>query len=59
MADIINLKRVRKAKMRSEAETHAESNRQKFGRTKAQKQIEKAEQEQAARGLDGHKRDGG
>lgn len=57
MADIINLKHVRKAKARDEAEKHAELNRQKFGRTKAEKQLTKAEQEQAANRLDGHKRD--
>jgi Domain of unknown function (DUF4169) len=56
MADIINLKHARKTKARDEAEKLAAFNRQKFGRTKAEKQLTKAEQQQAARLLDGHKR---
>ena len=57
MTDIVNLKRVRKAKARSEAEAKAEANRIAHGRTKTEKKLTKAEQEAAARKLDGHKRD--
>ncbi len=37
MADIVNLKRARKDKARREHERGAAANRQRFGRTKAQK----------------------
>lgn len=37
MAEIVNLRRARKAKARDEAETAAAANRAKFGRTKADK----------------------
>ena len=37
MAEIVNLKRVRKDKARQERQREAEANRQRFGRTKAQK----------------------
>ncbi len=41
MADIVNLKQVRKDKARREREREAEANRQRFGRTKAQKAADK------------------
>ena len=50
-ADIINLKRARKAKQRHAAATRAEQNRAKFGRTKAERQATHAEQELEARRL--------
>lgn len=40
MAEIVNLKRVRKDKARAERNREAEANRQRFGRTKAQKAID-------------------
>jgi hypothetical protein len=43
MADIINLRMVRKAKARAEAAARAEENRAKFGQTKADKKQRKAE----------------
>ena len=46
MADIVNLKRARKDKARLEHEREAAENRQRFGRTKAQKT---ADQHAAAR----------
>ena len=46
MADIINLRRVRKEKQRRGKESEAQANRQRFGRTKAQKA---ADQDAAAR----------
>lgn len=57
MNDIINLKRVRKARRRAEGEASAAANRVAFGRTKADKAQAKAETELARRKLDGHKRD--
>ena len=56
MNDIVNLKRVRKAKARAEAEAKAQANRVTHGRTKTEKTLTKAQQEAAARKLDGHKR---
>ena len=41
MAEIVNLKRVRKDKTRQERQREAEANRQRFGRTKAQKAADK------------------
>ena len=55
--DIVNLRQFRKAKARAEKDAKAEENRVKFGRSKAEKQLEKAEKERARRDLDGHKRD--
>lgn len=57
MADVINLKRARKAKVRAEKENEAEVNRRAHGRTKAERALTKAEADAAARKLDGHKRD--
>lgn len=37
MGEVINLRQFRKARERAEAETKAQANRAKFGRTKAQK----------------------
>ena len=56
MNDIVNLKRARKAKARAEAEAKAQANRVTHGRTKTEKTLTKAQQEAAARKLDGHKR---
>ena len=58
-AQIINLKRARKAKQRHEAETCAEQNRAKFGRTKAERQATQAEQELEARRLEAARRQSG
>ena len=57
MAQIINLNRARKAKARVDKQAEAQANRAKFGRTKAEKQVEAAERACAERDLDGAKRD--
>jgi hypothetical protein len=59
MGDIVNLRRARKNKARSAAETEAAVKRLQHGQGKAEKKLSKAEQEAAARKLDGHKRDDG
>ncbi len=41
MAEIVNLKQVRKDKARRERKREAAANRQRFGRTKAQKAADK------------------
>ncbi|MBI3439549.1 MAG: DUF4169 family protein [Proteobacteria bacterium] len=57
MADVVNLRRARKAKQRSDAETQAQLNRAAFGRTKAEKSQTRTENDAARRKLEGHKRD--
>ena len=57
MAEIINLRQARKNKARADKEARAEQNRITFGRTKAEKELSKAERELAQRRLDSHKRD--
>jgi len=57
MADIINLRTVRKQKSRVEKDAQASQNRVIFGRTKAEKQKAEAEQRLAEKHIDGHKRD--
>ena len=56
-ADIVNLRRARKAKDRSDREKTAAANRAAFGRPKAEKAKAAAERERAARALEGHRRD--
>ena len=55
MAEIINLRRVRKQRARQEAEQQAQQNRITFGRTKAERSLTDAERDKAARTLDGHR----
>lgn len=57
MAEIINLRRSRKTKQRSEREKAAEANRRLFGRTRAEKDLEAARRERADKAIDAHKRD--
>ncbi len=57
MAELINLKRARKARARTESEAAAEANRAKFGRTKAERQASETLKAQAERRLDGAKRE--
>jgi hypothetical protein len=56
-ADLINLNRVRKEKARQARSAKAGENRVLFGRTKLEKAKTLTEAEQAARHLDGHRRD--
>lgn len=56
VADIINLKRVRKAKAHKASEEERAANRAAFGRTKHEKALAQAEKDAANRKLDGHKR---
>ena len=57
MADIINLNKARKARARVDKAVHAQENRARFGRTKAQKQGDAAETAKITRLLDDSKRD--
>jgi len=55
MADIINLRSVRKQKARDQKDAAAEANRLKFGRTKAEKIKEATEKQRSQKHMDGHK----
>jgi hypothetical protein len=57
MAEIVNLNKARKAKAKAGAGRQAEANRAKFGRTKAEKDREAAEQARRDALLDGAKRE--
>ncbi len=57
MSEIINLKRHRKRVARQDQEQQAEANRQKFGRSKPERETQAAEAGRAQRHLDGHKRE--
>lgn len=57
MAEIVNLNRFRKSKKKAERELQAAENRVNYGRTKAEKNSTRANQELLASKLDGHKRD--
>ena len=57
MNDVINLKRFKKSKKRTDKEQSATENRIKHGRTRAEKKTEKSLKDLEKRKLDGHKRD--
>ena len=57
MATPINLNQARKARAKADAQAAAAQNRVRFGRTKAEKTLEKTRAEQAARSLDAGKRE--
>ncbi|MBV7410051.1 DUF4169 family protein [Maritimibacter sp. DP1N21-5] len=57
MAKITNLNQIRKARARAEKRAQADENAVKFGRTKAQKVVEKADAARARRILDAHRKD--
>ena len=56
-ADIVNLRRARKAMARADKEREARAKRALFGRTKAEKARQAAERSQATRALESHRRD--
>ncbi|MEE9381546.1 MAG: DUF4169 family protein [Hyphomonadaceae bacterium] len=57
MTKPINLNKARKAKARSDKAQNAAENRVKFGRTKAEKALEKARAAKVVKDTDAHKRD--
>jgi hypothetical protein len=56
-AEIVNLRRARKQKARTEKEREAEANRIAFGRTRAEKLATDAERVRAERAIDSHRRE--
>ena len=57
MARVVNLGRARKAAARAERRRTADATAAKFGRTKAERDVEAAQAERARRDLDGHERE--
>ncbi len=57
MAEIVNLRRARKGKVREKKEARAADNRVRFGRTKAEKREAAAERAGTGKSLDGKKLD--
>jgi hypothetical protein len=57
MADIINLRRLRKNKRRDEDAKLADANRLKFGQSKSDKLLQKAETQRADKAFTAHKRE--
>ncbi len=57
MAKVVNLNRFRKQKAREQAAVLAAGNREKFGRSKAQKALQSAQDEEARRRLDALRRE--
>jgi hypothetical protein len=57
VAELVNLRRARKAREREEAEKIAEANRRKFGRSKAERTQAEAEAARAVRDIEGKKLD--
>lgn len=55
MAEIVNLRRVRKAKARKGKEAVADANRTKHGVAKPARDLAKARAEKAEREIEGHK----
>jgi Domain of unknown function (DUF4169) len=53
MGELVNLRKVRKARARAEKSDKAAENRARFGRTKAEKACDNAETTLVARTLDG------
>ncbi len=59
MAEIINLRKARKAKARAEKEAEAAENRAKFGQRKEERSQSEAAKDLVDRKLDAHRRDDG
>lgn len=57
MAEIVNLRAKRKAAARAADRATADENAARFGRTKAERTLQTASAEKAARDLAAHKRD--
>lgn len=57
MAEPVNLNRFKKDKARAEKKARANQNSVKFGRNKAEKQLDRTKLDNAKRDLDGHQND--
>lgn len=52
MSEIVNLRRARKERQRRERDAEAEANRRRFGRTKAQKAVDRGDERRAQKVVD-------
>lgn len=59
MVEIVNLRQARKRKERGRREITAQENRARYGRSKAETNLEAAQRTLDAARLDGHRRDDG
>jgi hypothetical protein len=57
MGEVVNLRTAKKQAARKAARSAADANAAKHGRTKVERDLQKARAEKAARELDGHKRE--
>ncbi|MBL4927447.1 DUF4169 family protein [Fuscibacter oryzae] len=57
MGEVVNLRSAKKQAARKAARQKGDENAAKFGLTKAEREVQKAQAEKAARDLDGHKLD--
>lgn len=57
MAEIVNLRHARKQKARADKERAATENRAAFGRTRDERERQRRLEDQAARFIDGHRRE--
>jgi len=57
MAEIVNLRRVKKRREAAMKRAQADANAARFGRTRAERELEAARQEQARAVLEGHRRE--
>ena len=57
MAEVVNLRSIRKRKAREDKEIAAQVNRAAFGRTKSEKQLSKAKIALEEKALEQHKRE--
>lgn len=57
MAEIINLRAVKKAKVLAKSRAQGDENAAKFGRSKAQRKSDDLQAAKSQRDLDGHKRE--
>lgn len=57
MSQVTNLNQFRKQKARAEKRAQGDANAAKFGRTKAERDLEAARKDKARRDLDGHERE--
>lgn len=56
MGDVVNLTKARKTRARQQAQAEAAENRIRFGRTKAEREAQAAQERLQAKRLDGHAR---
>ncbi|MDP2084746.1 MAG: DUF4169 family protein [Gemmobacter sp.] len=57
MGDVINLRQAKKQAARKAARVQADANAAKFGRTKSERDLARAQADKAARDLEGHRRE--